>query len=81
MHDVNGPRLRGMHILRWLFWFVAIAPFFRPLTPVPQPKSRKAPFQILQRRYATVEISEQEYEECTACLDRDEASTKRRGHP
>lgn len=71
MHFIDGGWFWGMHLFWWLFWFLIIATFFSLLTPVPRRKLRETPLQVLQRRYATGEISTEEYEERKQRLDRD----------
>ena len=55
----------------WLFWIVLIAAFFALIEPVPRGRRRQTPLEVLQRRYAAGEITEKEYEERKAKLDRD----------
>ena len=71
-HD--GWGFFGMHALWWLFWIVVLVLFFSVLTPVHRNEARRqrqTPLEILQRRYATGEISTQEYEERNAKLQAD----------
>lgn len=63
MHYFDGGWFFGMHLLWWLFWIVLIAALFGLFEPVPRKKVRETPLQVLQRRYATGELSTQEYEE------------------
>lgn len=60
----------GMHALWWLFWIALIVAFFALIEPVPRGR-RASPLEVLQRRYATGEISAEEYEERKARLERD----------
>jgi putative membrane protein len=71
MHLMTGGWLWGMHLLWWLFWIVVTATFFSVLTPVPRHRVRETPLQVLQRRYASGELSTQEYEERKERLQRD----------
>ncbi len=61
----------GMHALWWLFWIALIVVFFALIEPVPRSRPRMSPLEILQRRYAAGEISDKEYEERKARLERD----------
>lgn len=61
----------GMHAFWWLFWIGAIAAFVWLLTAAPRGRPRETPLQILQRRLAAGEISEQEYEARKRTLERD----------
>lgn len=75
MHFVNGS-FWGMHLFWWLFWLLFVSSFFTVLTPVPRHKARETPLQILQRRYATGEISTEEYEHRKQRLERDTSPAK-----
>ena len=64
----------GMHLVWWIFWFVAITALFSLATPVPKGKARasETPLNILQRRYARGEIDSAQYEERKTQLTRDQ---------
>lgn len=70
MHYV-GESYWGMHFFWWLFWVVAIMLLFSPITPISTGRRRQTPLEVLQRRYASGEVSTAEYEERKAKLDRD----------
>lgn len=61
----------GMHAFWWFFWIVVIVAFVWLLTPAQRGRARETPLQILQRRFAAGEISEQEYEARKRTLERD----------
>ena len=69
--DHIGGSFWGMHFFWWLFWVAAIMLLFSPITPVSPARRRETPLQVLQRRYATGEVSTVEYEERKAILERD----------
>ncbi len=69
--DYVGGHFWGMHFFWWLFWVAAIMLLFSPITPVSTGRRRETPLQVLQRRYATGEVTTVEYEECKATLERD----------
>ena len=72
--DYVGGHFWGMHFFWWLFWVAAIMLLFSPITPVSRGRSRETPLEVLQRRYATGEVSTPEYEERKTALERDTKS-------
>jgi len=74
MHIIDGGWFWGMHLFWWLFWFLIIASFFAMLAPVPRHKLRETPLQVLQRRYASGDITTQEYDERRQRLEADASS-------
>ena len=73
MYDYNAP-FWGMHLFWWLFWAVCWVSFFSFLTPIPRRRwseLRETPQQILLRRLASGEITEEEYGRRKALVDRD----------
>lgn len=66
-----GWGFMGMHALWWLFWIALIVVFFALIEPVPRSRRRVSPLEVLQRRYAAGDISDKEYEERKAKLNRD----------
>ena len=77
MHVINGWGFLGMHLFWWLFWVLIIIGLMSLFTPVPkqQAKQRGTALDLLQRRYATGEISTEEYEQRRTVLARDAART------
>jgi putative membrane protein len=75
MHDSNWG-FWGMHLFWWLFWIVLFVAFFSLLIPVPRRRARETPLEVLQRRYATGEISTEEYEERKMRLTRDRTESR-----
>ena len=69
--DHIGGSFWGMHFFWWLFWVAAVMLLFSPMTPVSAGRRRETPLQVLQRRYATGEVTTVEYEERKATLERD----------
>ncbi len=60
-----GIEFFGMHVIWWFFWIILWVGFFSFLTPVRRRHMRnfhQTPKDILQRRLASGEITEQEYE-------------------
>jgi putative membrane protein len=68
-HD--GGYFWGMHLFWWLFWVVGILMLFSLFTPEPRNRRRGTPLELLQRRFAAGEITDKEYEERKAKLERD----------
>ena len=71
MHYFDGTWFWGMHFFWWVFWIALIVLFFSLLRPVPRRRTRETPLQILQRRYASGDISTEEYEERKSRLEHD----------
>ena len=67
----------GMHGYWWVFWFLLWVSFFSFMMPMRRATYRQmqSPLQLLQRRYASSEITSEEYEERRTKLQRD-ANTK-----
>lgn len=62
----------GMHFIWWAFWIFLMFLLFGWFEPVPKKRIRRdSPFDILQRRFAAGEITEEEYEQKKAVLMRD----------
>lgn len=64
----------GMNIIWWVFWVVAILAFWALLVPVPRTlwrQRRETPLEVLQRRYASGELTTTEYDERLQRLERD----------
>ncbi len=63
----------GMSFIWWMFWIALIAIFFSLATPVRRGNARlyDDPLSILRRRYASGEITTEEYEERTSRLQKD----------
>ncbi len=62
----------GMHLIWWVFWVALIFVMFGWFEPVPKKRIRRdSPLDILQKRFATGEITTDEYHEKTAILGSD----------
>jgi len=60
----EGYHFWGMHLVWWFVWAVALFSIFGWYEPIPKKKlKRDAPLEILKRRFASGEISKEEYEE------------------
>lgn len=66
----------GMHLLWWVFWVAIIFVMFGWFEPVPKKRIRRdSPLDILQKRFATGEITTEEYHEKKTILETDLART------
>lgn len=62
----------GMHFAWWFIWMILLFwIFFTPYDVPGQRKRKDSPFDILQKRFVTGEISKEEYEEKRTILVRD----------
>lgn len=67
----------GMHLIWWLFWIGFIVVFFALIEPMPRKRARvlrarrETPLEILQRRFASGDLTTAQYEERKGALERD----------
>lgn len=67
-----GYHFWGMHLFWWLFWIVLIVFLFGWFEPVPKKRIRSdSPLGILQKRFASGEITKEEYEQRKAMLEKE----------
>jgi len=60
----DGYHVWGMHLIWWFIWVMLIFWVFATPYPIPGARSKKnSPLDILKRRYASGEISAEEYNE------------------
>ena len=60
----------GMHLIWWVFWVVLIFALFGWFEPVPKRRVRRdSPAEILKRRFASGEITEDEFRERLRIID------------
>lgn len=63
----------GMHLVWWVFWVILMFALFGWFEPVPKKRVRRAaPLEILKRRFASGEITEEEYLSKKALIEKDE---------
>ena len=68
----DGYHFLGMHLFWWFFWGIFILWIFATPYHVPfQQKKQVSPFDILKRRFAAGEITNEEYQEKKKTLDND----------
>ena len=68
----------GMHMLWWFFWILAMFLLFGWFEPVPKKRLRRdSPLDILQKRFASGEITNEEYQEKKSILEADVAKAAR----
>lgn len=64
----------GMHLLWWVVWlFLLFWIFVTPYDVPGQRKKKDSPLHILQKRFASGEITKEEYEERKKILETDSA--------
>lgn len=67
----------GMHLFWWIFWAVLLIWAYRwamSMLKRRELQGRETPLEVLKRRYATGELSTQEYEERKARLESGEGA-------
>ena len=65
-----GYDFMGMHLLWWIFWVLILFIAFGWFEPVPKRRIRRdSPLDILQKRFATGEITTEEYHEKKTILE------------
>ncbi|HRH44270.1 MAG TPA: SHOCT domain-containing protein [Pyrinomonadaceae bacterium] len=68
----DGYHFFGMHLLWWFFWIVLVVTLFGWFDTVPKRRIRKdSPLDILQKRFASGEITAEEYQEKKNVLETD----------
>jgi putative membrane protein len=68
----------GMHMFWWIFWVGAFVFGMSLFEPVRRSQSRhykSSPLEILQKRYANGELSDDEYEKKKTRLERDRTAS------
>ncbi len=69
MHMYDGYHFWGMHLIWWLIWiFLLIWIFATPWYVPGRKKEKDSPLDILQRRFASGQITKEEYLEQKAIL-------------
>lgn len=67
----NGYHYGGMHLIWWIIWIAFIFLIFGLFQPVPRRKMKEnAPLAILQKRFASGDITKEEYEERKKILEK-----------
>ena len=75
MHFYDGYHFWGMHLLWWIFWVILlIAIFATPWLAFGRSRKREteSPLEILKKRYASGDLTTEEYEERKAVLEEEE---------
>ena len=71
MHDYSGD-FGGMHLVWWIIWIIFLLWIFATPWSIPgQKRSRESPTDILKRRFASGEISKEEFEESKKIINAD----------
>jgi putative membrane protein len=74
MHYDGSVGFWGMHMFWWIFWVTLLAGGMALFEPVSRSRNRDgkaSPLEILQRRYANGEITDEEYEKRKLRIERD----------
>ena len=68
----NGYHLWGMHIIWWFIWIILLIWIFATPYDIPGQKNKKdAPLDLLQKRFASGQITTEEYQEKKIILQKD----------
>ena len=72
MHMYDGYNFWGMHLIWWFVWMGLLFWIFATPWDVPgQRKKKDSPFEILKKRFASGDITKEEYQEHKAILEKD----------
>ncbi len=75
MHMYEGYHFGGMHLIWWFIWIGFIIWIFATPWNVPgQQKKKESPLDILQRRFASNQITKEDYQERKKILENDIAT-------
>lgn len=68
----NGYHFWGMHLIWWFLWLILLFwIFFTPYDVPGKRRKKDSPLDILQKRFASGQITKEEYEEHKKILERD----------
>lgn len=68
----DGYHFWGMHLIWWIFWLIFIVAILKLFEPVSKNKVKKeTPLEILQKRFASGQITREEYLESRKILEED----------
>jgi putative membrane protein len=72
MYMYDGYHFGGMHLIWWFIWMVFIFWVFATPYDIPgQRKKKDSPLDILQKRFASGQITKEKYQEHKALLEKD----------
>jgi putative membrane protein len=72
MYMYDGYHFGGMHLIWWFIWLVFIFWIFATPYDIPgQRKKNNSPLDILKKRFASGQISKEDYQEHRAILEKD----------
>ena len=70
MHMYNGYYFGGMHFIWWFIWLMLLFwIFFTPWNIPGERRKKDTPLDILQKRFASGEITKEQYEEHKKILE------------
>lgn len=68
----NGYHFGGMHLIWWFIWIMFIFWIFATPYDIPgQMKKKDSPIDILKKRFASGQMTKEEYEDHKAILEKD----------
>jgi putative membrane protein len=74
MYMYDGYHFGGMHLVWWFIWMIFIFWIFATPFDIPgQRKKKGSPLDILQKRFASGQITKEEYHEQKKILENDSA--------
>jgi putative membrane protein len=72
MYMYDGYHFGGMHLIWWFIWLVFIFWIFATPYDIPgQRKKNNSPLDILKKRFASGQITKEDYQEHRAILEKD----------
>ena len=73
----NGYYFWGMHMFWWILWLIMLFWIFATPYSIPGQRTKKdTPLDILQKRFASGEITKEEYKERKEILEKDMTKVK-----
>ena len=67
----EGNQFWGMHLIWWFIWVIILLSIFATPYNIPGPLKKNSPLNILQKRFASGEITNEEYQEKKKILETD----------
>ncbi len=68
----DGYHFGGMHLIWWFLWLMLLFwIFFTPFDVPGQRRKKDSPLDILQKRFASGQITKEEYEESKKIIEKD----------
>ena len=75
MNMYNGYHFVGMHLIWWFIWAIMLFWIFATPYDIPGQRRRKdSPLDVLQKRFASGQITNEEYQASKKTLEKDSAT-------